>query len=269
MIISPLSVGTALSLLSQAAGGNTFEEIKTGLHINGDKNIVANQFYEHFELLQRNIGDSTLSIANKIYVEQGHQLNRTFEEAAVKYFKSGVESLDFGKSAESAQTINQFVEEKTNGKIKELFKSDMITSDTRCILVNAIYFKGRWEIPFETRNTRKRDFYTSETDKTSVDFMQTNDRFNVALSIDNLDASAVEMQFANSKFSFVIVLPKSRTGLQALEGKMKDYEVSRIVENMHKRRIYLTIPKFTVEFEIKLNDVLQKVRVIGFFFQRF
>lgn len=115
------------------------------------------QFVDHFELLNKNKGNSTLSIVNKIYVQRDHQLNKNFEEVEVEKFKSGIESLDFAKSSESAQTINHFVEEKTNGKIKP----DALRSDTRLILVNAIYFKGGWEHPFKEQYTPAKGISTS------------------------------------------------------------------------------------------------------------
>ena len=171
MIISPLSVSTALGLLSQAAGGNTFEQLKQSLHLSNEKSTVANQFLQHREALQQNAGEATLSIANAIYVQEGEKLNKNFHEVAVSNFKSGVETLNFADSEKSAAAINHFVEEHTNGKIKELFKPDQLTADTRSVLVNAIHFKGAWEKPFHSRLTEKSDFYISETETSQVEFM--------------------------------------------------------------------------------------------------
>lgn len=246
MIVSPLSVANALALLSQGANGKIFEELKTGLHLCHDKSVAANQFLEHRETLQKNLGDSTLSIVNCIYVQQGQQLNKNVQEVAVSKFKSVIETLNFVDSDESAQTINNFVEEKTNGQIKGLIKSNQLNADTRLVLINAIYFKGNWEKPFRRSCTRNGHFYISETEKVSVDFMSTIDSFNYAY-INNLDASVLEMKYANSNMSFVIVLPEERMGLTALETKMKTYDLSNMTEKIVKTRFCFSVPKLNTK----------------------
>lgn len=259
VIVSPLSVANALALLSQGTSGQTFEELKNGLHLTSDKAVAASQFLEQRETLEKSVGNATLSIANQIYIQEGQSLNKNFQEVAVSKFKSGIDSLNFAESEKSAQTINQFVEEKTNGKIKDLIKPDQLDADTRTVLVNAIYFKGNWEHQFEKEDTRKGDFYISETEKVPVDFMYMRERFNFAF-VKDLDSKALEMKYANSNLSFVIILPYSRTGLAAVESKLKNYDLTKIAESMqYERSVDVYIPKFKVEYDIKLNDVLTNV----------
>lgn len=249
-----------MALLSQGSGGNTFEQLKNGLHLSGDKATTADQFAEYYGLLKKSVGESTLSIANKIYVQNGHKINKNFQEVAVKKFLSDIDELDFAKNVEAAKAINQFVEEKTKEKIKDLIKPSMLNDLTRLVLVNAIYFKGNWEHQFDKDSTTEGKFYISETDTVPVDFMYIKKRFNYVV-LEDLDATALEMKYANSSFSFVIVLPNSRTGLPALEAKLKNYDLAKITEQMNKVEVEVTIPKFKVEFEINLNDVLKKVIV--------
>lgn len=230
--------------------------------MNIDKAAAAEQFQTYYGLLEKSVGKATLSIANQIYVKTGFQLNKNFQEVAVKNFFSGIDSLDFAKNFESAKAINQFVEEKTKEKIKDLIKPDMLNGDTRVVLVNAIYFKGDWEHQFKKENTREGDFYTSETEKVPVNFMHNKKRYNYGV-FDDLDATALEMKYANSNFSFVIVLPNSRTGLSALESKLKNFDLAKISEQMYSQEVQVTIPKFKVEFEITLNDALKKVRLLS------
>lgn len=255
-------MSSALALLSQGAEGSTFEQLSQGLHLGNDKSITASQFLEHREALEHNLGESKLSIANRIYVQHGQQLSKSFEDVAVSKFKSGIESLNFTDSEKSAGSINHFVEEQTNGKIKDLIKADQLDANTRSVLVNAIYFKGDWEQPFNSELTEKSNFYNSETETVSVDFMYMDSDFNVAY-INYLDATALEMKYASSNISLVIVLPNNRMGLSALETKLKDYDLKKIAETFYYGRCEVTIPKFKIEYEINLNDVLQNVSVIS------
>lgn len=240
------------------ANGNTFEQLRKGLHLSADKAVVANNFHEYYGLLEKSVGKSILSIANQIYVMTGYKIQPQFQEVAVKKFMSGIESLNFADAAPSARHINKFVEEKTKDKIKDLIKPDMLNGDTRIVLVNAIYFKGNWEHQFNKDRTYEGDFYIGETEKVPVEFMTIKKKFNYAV-LDKLDATALEMKYANSNFSFVIVLPNHRTGLAKLESDLRNYDLGKIVDDMYEQEVDVTIPKFKVEFEINLNDVLKKV----------
>lgn len=256
MIISPLSVSIALGLLSQGVDGNTYGQLKHLLHLSDDKSLVANQFLEYRETLEENTGKATISIANQIFVQDGYQLNKSFEEVAVSKFKSGVELLNFADSEKSVATINRFVEEKTNGKITNFFKPNSFSSGTQSVLVNAIHFKADWAFPFSVDFTSKLDFHNSETDKTQVDFM----RGNWGLTyLNDLHATALELIYANSSVSFVMVMPDSGTDLAELEVKLKNNDLRKVTENLFRDSYEVYVPKFKVEYEIDLNEVLKNV----------
>lgn len=260
MIISPLSVATSLALLSQAAVGPTFEELRNGLYLNDDdKATIADQFNDFYAQLQENIGDSTLSIVNQIYIQQGRELNEDFREVAISKFRSGIDVVNFGDTAKSVQIINRFVDDNTQGKIQNFVPSDALNANIALFLVNAIYFKGIWENKFNKDYTREEDFYTSKNQTIRTDFMFIKNKFNYA-KIRELNASALEMKYANSTLAFVIVLPNSRHGLPELEAKLHDNGLTSITAQMFRRKVDVSIPKFTIKYEIKLNSVLKQVR---------
>ena len=275
-----------MALLSQAAEGQTYTELSDGLHLNGaDKATVANQFHTLAGQLQKNIGDAQFTMANRIYVQRGHKLNKNFQNVATTKFESGVENLNFGDAVKSAEMINRFVAEKTNGKIKELVKSDSLSTDTLVFLVNAIYFKGNWKLPFNKKFTRKAPFHTSNNQTISTDFMVSSffcafeeiyskslilfpcfflkkkvltNWLNYAYS-DELKAEFVELKYADSQFSFVVAKPSSKSNLQQLEMKIKGSKLGDIFNEMEPQVIQLNLPKFKVEYEIELNEVLKQV----------
>lgn len=249
-------MATSLTLLAQGASGNTFQQLQHGS--GNDKSFTANQFHENWEALKANAGDAAFSVVNQIYVQQGQQLNKDFQDVAVSKFNSGVDTLNFAESQKSADAINHFVEEKTHGKIKDLYKASDLSADTRSVLVNALYFKGKWDHPFQKQFTHKEDFYTSETEKVSVDFMHSTYDFKHGY-LSDLDASAIELKYANSKFAFMVILPNQRTGLSAMEAKMTGYDLTKITKEMSVHTVGLTMPKFKVEYDINLNGVLASV----------
>lgn len=255
-----MSVASALALALQGAQSNTFEQMARGLHLGADKAIIAAAFAKQYDLLKDGVGESTLSIANQLYVQQGHQIKQAFRDKAVNQFKSGVESLNFVDAVAAARTINSFVESKTKNKIKNLISSDSFDHLTRLVLVNAIYFKGNWEQKFLIRRTSPGHFYLDETKTITVDYMRNENQYRFA-ELSDLDASALELKYAKSNISFVVVLPNSRTGLPALEASLKNYDLSKITSQMYKQKVEVTLPKFKIEYEIELTNVLQKVGI--------
>lgn len=259
MIFSPLSILNALTLLSQATDGNTFNELQKGLYLNENKTVTANQFYEHSRLVRQSIGQGNLSIANRIYLRNGSALNKHFQEVATTKFSSGIESVNFANNSETAQTINRFVEEKTHGKIKNLIEPNAIDEHTAVMLINAIHFKADWLYKFEDRHTTVGNFFMDESKKAHVQFMSVTNHFRRKY-LNDLDATALELKYAESKFAFIIILPGTRTGLPPLEAILKNYDLSQIADNLWEPfSMNVIIPKFKADFNIKLNDALKKV----------
>lgn len=251
-------MANALTLLSQGARKNTFEQIARGLHLNDVKFTIATDFAKHFETLNERAGNASLSIANQLYLSDGFQIKKQFHDVAVNQFKSGVESLDFEDSVSAAATINSFVEHKTNNKIKNLIPPNALGPDTRLVLVNAIHFKGDWRRKFRNYRTSSQNFFIDETNTNPVDFMRNNGEYKYA-ELNNLDAKVLELEYKHSNISFVAILPNKRTGLPALEAALQNYDLSKITSQMTEEYVDITIPKFKIEYQIDLEHVLQKV----------
>lgn len=261
MVISPYSVANALVLLSQAADGKSSEELNSKLHLTSEKSLNADLYGAYHSLLTRNAGNSTLSLANQIYLQQGYILKKQFQDVAKDQLSSGVEVVDFTKSSETAALINHFVEEKTHNKIKDLVNPESFDSDSRVVLINAIYMKGKWDRPFEAAQTRERDFYSTETDKASVKFMHKSAQFNYA-SLPDLDATVLEMKYLESDLAFLMILPNKKSGLSALETKLKNTNLKTISEQLNPEYVQVSMPKFKIEYKVSLKSILKKVCMI-------
>lgn len=252
-------MATVLSLVAQSANGKTFNELRKVLHLDANKTKNANTFFELCQQIQKDANELHLSTHNQIYVRQEFQLNKNFRKVAETKFGAGAESVDFTKKDEIAQRINRTVEEKTMHKITNVVSPDIFDDEFLSIfLLNVISFEAKWSVPFRKCFTAKDDFFTSKTDTVSVQYMRDLRDSSYAV-LDDLDATALKLDYKESAFSFVIILPNTRTGLYELETRLKDYDLAKVDDRMSTQRVDISIPKFEFDFEVHLNSLLQKV----------
>lgn len=258
----------ALSLLSQAANGTTFEEIRKVLNLNHDKAIVATQFHDYLELLQRSAYGSQLLFANRIYVPKGFQPRKTFQTVAAEKFASDIDTVDFNKPNDAAQTINQFVKKKTNEKITAIVKPEEFDTQTGAILINAITLKSKWSCPYSIEDTTSIYFFFNNVpDKLGLavtDYMNTIGSFPTFYSRE-LRAKALKMDYKNSSLSLIIIMP-FRGDYDTLEARIRNYTLAKVIDQMGTEgcslehgKLKVRIPKFKIETELNLNDALKKV----------
>lgn len=197
-------------------------------------------------------------MANKIYIQENYAVNKDFQAIATNSFYSEAENVNFSDNAVSAKKINDWVESKTNNKIKDLIDKSLLDSLTRMVLVNAIYFKGLWEHPFKVENTKNLPFYLNETDSVEVPMMYHKKKYFYGV-FEDLDATGLEMKYKDSDISMFIILPNKRTGLAALEEKLSSINLKDLSKNMFNVDVHVTLPKFKVEFSLSLKETLTKV----------
>lgn len=262
LIISPLSIANSLALLTQAVNGTTLQEIKTALNITSNQTAIANQFYDLYSWIYKD--NYTLSMANCIFLQQNYEINKTFQEIATTKFGANVEHLDFQQPNENERFISQCLVMKTNKTVQNLPSPDAIDRDSKMILVNTINLDNNWLFPFDKECTHYDNFYISENEIVQVEYMCSTPRqvFNPLHGYGyllDLQATAVELYFGSTVFSLLMILPDNRTGLADLEAKLKDYDIPEIQRHIYNHRSILTVPKFEMEFDIKLQDILKKV----------
>ncbi|XP_055686535.1 serine protease inhibitor 42Dd-like isoform X10 [Lutzomyia longipalpis] len=262
VILSPFSVQSALSLALMGATGETAREMSTVMgYGTQDRNAIADNFAT---LLSTYKDSPLLKIANKIYVQNKYHVKAQFNDIATKKFNSEAQSLNFAQNVESAKTINTWVEDKTNDKIKDLIPADALNEDTRMVLVNAIYFKGLWENKFKPEDTKKMPFHVTKTSEVDVDMMYTKANFKYGI-LEDLNAVALEMPYKDSDLSMLIILPNEIDGLPALEAALGNKDLSEITQNLYKTEVMVYLPKFKIEYEIELKNVLSKMGMAQMF----
>lgn len=255
LLISPTSIGLALAMTLNGADGETRQEMLSTL---GLADVDLQQLNEANHWLMERLQDSgiTLSIANSLWMRQGVPFNHDFVQTNQTYYDAEAHNLDFSSDA-AVETINDWVNEKTNGLIDSIV-ADPIDPLTLMFLINAIYFQGDWGMPFDPDRTREGLFHGPQGD-VSVPFMRQVDSFDY-LSQDGLQA--VRLPYADGQLSMYLFLPEDWEEFQQqlTAEKWQDWQ-SEFREN----RLSLLLPKFTFSYEEKLKDALQELGMLRSF----
>uniref|UniRef100_A0A182WMG0 Serpin domain-containing protein n=1 Tax=Anopheles minimus TaxID=112268 RepID=A0A182WMG0_9DIPT len=257
VVVSPFSISMCLTLAALGAGGLTAEEMYSVLEYGTpkEKQTVANNYSR---LMARIATDSTVNVANKVYVMERYAVKSTFNEIATASFRSEAEPVNFADGAAAAKKINGWVEEKTNSKIKDLISPDALDELSRMVLVNAVHFKGTWTYQFDPTLTRPFPFWLNDTESREVPMMNIKKHF-AYNNFEQHGFAALELTYSGSDMTMMILLPHERTGLAALEEKLPSLNLAELATQMHKQEVEVFLPKFKIEFTRDLNDDLTEL----------
>ena len=252
IVMSPFSVSVVMAMVSAGAGGNTLQQIKTGLSFPSSLQLG----YQYIIPALRSTDNFTLEAANTVFAMKDSSVLTQFEDVLQKSFHASMQMVDFGDSNGAARMINSWVENMTKDKIKHLIKEDMLSDLTRLVLVNAIYFKGDWAAKFDPKLTKEQDFFVNPSLTVKAPRMIKTMKFPMAY-MKSLASTMVELPYNGDRIVMQVLLPKERYGMRELEDKLTSnnvHEMFKIVSSETKVRIQL--PKFKLEKTIPLTDHL-------------
>jgi serpin B len=243
-IFSPFSITTALTMTWGGAKGETADQMKKVLHLDGTAADVMSTSGKLALSLEDKSRPITFRIANQLFGEKTYKFEQPYLDQTKKAYGAPMELIDFIKGPEAARVrINGWVENETEKRIKDLIPKDAIKEDMRLVLVNAIYFLGDWESPFEKDRTRAAAFFKTDKDKVDVPTMHQGGSFNY---VKKDGVAALELPYKGGDMSMVIVLPEKVGGLEAVEKSLDAKKLGELVTSMKKERVNAAIPKFEV-----------------------
>jgi serpin B len=146
------------------------------------------------------------------------------------------------------------VESKTNEKIKDLIPEGVLDDLTRLVITNAIYFKGTWVTQFDEKNTVEEDFVTDTGNTVQVPMMKLEEAYFKYAETDLLQV--VELPYQGDKVSMLILLPRDSTDLSPVEESLTLDNLSLWKNSLRNQTVTVEIPKFNVETEYTLNELL-------------
>ena len=246
LFFSPWSISSALAMTFEGAKGQTAEEMQTVMHFQENDLKRQSSFAKIFNSLNKENSEYQLSTANALWAQKDYPFLENYINTTKKYYSAEFTNMDFvNKTEESRKTINSWVEEKTNDKIKDLIPAGTLDSMTRLVLTNAIYFKGDWEIQFDKEKTKKQDFKVNENTTVQVDMMKLKEGKEEFKYTETDELQIIELSYKGKELSMLVLLPKN--SMQELESMLSTEKIEEWKDSMYKRDVYVYFPKFKFE----------------------
>jgi serpin B len=267
VIFSPYSISLAFAMVYAGARGETETQIAEVLHYS----LPQDQLHPAYNALDLQLvgtgeaptpapegeetGDLILRIANAIWGQEGLAFNQAFLDTLGVNYGAGLRLMDFvGAPNESREEINQWVEDQTEERIKDLIPDGVITPDTRLVLTNAIYFYGGWTSVFYPEATQDAPFTTLAGDQVTVPLMSQGGLNARYASGDGYQV--LELPYGvNQDAAMLIILPDAAR-FSEFEASVDAAQFNTIRESMQYKSVNVWLPKWDFESEFSLKDTL-------------
>ena len=254
IFISPSSVAIALSMTYNGASGETQEAIAKALELQNIKIDEINDYNHNIQELLAN-GDTNveLNIANSLWARKDIALEQTFLNKVKEFYQAEISNLDF-KDSNAANTINAWVKKNTKDKIDKIV--DRIEPDSMLFLINAVYFKGKWEAPFEKSLTKPQPFTLADGTKIQHPAMSRSGEYRY---YEAPTFQAISLPYGTGRFSMEIFLPKAKSNLLEFQKQLTAKNWQEWSTKFTRKEGLIQLPRFKVEYETSLKSALQNM----------
>lgn len=262
-VVSAFSSLSPLALLALASEGESHDELLETIGFHDDSSVISS-----FQTLKNDletVSKVNIKVAHKLYISTYIKLNQTFSALMTPVFKTEVQNVDFQDRVRTADEINTWIRKQTNGRITQMISSHELSANTRAMIINTINFKGRWKTPFDKKQTELLDFYVDNYSTTKLNFMVFRGYSKYG---DNkqLNAKLLKLAYEGEEATFLIVLPNNIEGLQDLISELREPSaLATAVSEMSLHNVDVRLPKFKIESETDLKEILQQLNVSSIF----
>ncbi|EMP32400.1 Alpha-1-antiproteinase [Chelonia mydas] len=298
IFFSPLSISTAFAMLTLGAKSATLSQILQGLSFNLteiEEREIHEGFHQLLQMLNHPDSEIQLNMGNALFIDDQLKLLEKFLEDVKTLYESETFPTNFQNSAEAEKQINDYIENKTHGKIANLVKD--LDPLPVMILINYIFFKAHWENPFNSLFTKEDDFFVDAETSVKVNMMSSNKQYNTHHDEElscwvveipykgNAAAMKVNMMNSNKQYNahhdeelscWVVEIPYKGNAAAIFilpdEGKMEQVEdallkktVTKWTKSLQQREIVLYIPAFSVSGTYDVKELFEKMGVVDVF----
>ncbi|KAJ8276868.1 hypothetical protein GJAV_G00068820 [Gymnothorax javanicus] len=264
IFFSPMGTSSALAMVLLGARGRTADQMAKVLCLNKAVNAHSD-FQALSAVINQPAALYVLKLANRLYGEQTLNFLPEFLESTQKFYSADLVPMDFiGAAEESRKRINQWAEEQTNGKIKDLLMPGTISQMTKLTLVNAIYFKGNWLHKFDATQTKEMAFRISRFRSKPVQMMYQMDKYPYNY-IRKYSLQVVELPYEEEELSMIVLLPSFSifgSSLKKLERELTLEKIDSWTDRNNMERgtdIRVYLPRFKLEVDYQLSVPLGRL----------
>ncbi|KAG3288790.1 serpin B9-like, transcript variant X4 [Ictidomys tridecemlineatus] len=271
VFFSPLSISSALAMVllrlrsklivfscfpSQALSLNTEEDI-----------------HKKFQMLLTQVNKPgskyLLTTANRLFGEKTCDFLSTFKESCLQFYHVELELLSFAEATEeSREHVNSWVSKETKGKIQVLLPPNSIDEQARLVLVNAIYFKGTWDEPFDKTCTCEMPFKINQKEEIPVQMMCQETYFNIGY-VNEVHTQVLELPYVGKELSMIILLPDDGVDLSSVENNLtfEKFIAWTKAASMKNIDVEVLLPRFKLQGDYDMESVLQRLGMVDAFQQ--
>ena len=248
IFFSPLSISTAFSMAYEGAKENTASEMRQVFGFEPDDVKRQKAISEMSSMFNHKDGWYNLQVANALWIKDGYEIKQTYLDTVKNHYSGNADSVDF-VTDDGINKINSWVKQNTKNKIQDILAPNSTDEMTRMIITNAVYFNGKWSSEFNPKNTSEKPFWTDKDNSAMVSMMRQSAGIYNYADVENIQA--LELDYLGGDISMIVLLPKDRDGIEAIEEHMDGKKFNAIKERMTRQSLSVEIPKF--EFETKYN----------------
>lgn len=251
LIISPLSISSALSMTLNGAAGATRDSMIVALKLKGLTPDIINNSYKDLTGVLLNVDKRVLiSVANSVWTTNNFVVKKPFIDILTQYYSAESKSFDATDPLAPKQ-VNTWIEGKTNGLIKNML--DKLDPSTVMLLINAIYFKGTWTTQFDKDKTTQGSFIKPDGATAQVPMMKQTSDFKIYSAA---GFTLAEFPYGQANFVMDVILPDANNGISNILPLITDQNLKGWLDLMSKRKADVSFPKFKYGYKKELKSIL-------------
>ena len=253
LFISPFSIALALTLTYNGAAHETQQAMAEALDLNqlslADVNTEAAAMLAALADPDPQI---QLAIANSLWTKLSWPFKPEFIARGQNFYRAEVQAIDF-TAPEAAPTINAWVKDKTHDKIDQIIQASNLDPPTTLILINALYFKGKWTRPFDAQYTRAQSFFLLDGSIKQCPLMSQSGEYRY---YEDERAQIVSLPYGAERISLIIALPKPELAFHDFQAALTEPRWQHWLSQLKSQAGTVVLPRFKAEYSQELKATL-------------
>jgi serpin B len=260
LFFSPGSIETVMAMAYAGAAGNTAQQMAQTLHFSLPADKLSLAFADLLGQLNNPPGKDAnqpayqLVVANALWGQRRYGFKPDFILSLRKSYGAGLIEVDFNQTEEARKTINDWVAQQTRDKIRDLIARDALTTLTRLVLTNAVYFKSNWLEKFPKQATASGPFKLSADKSVDVPMMRLTKSLGYS---ENADLQMLELPYARDQLSMVLFLPRKVEGVADMGKSLSAANIEKWLKGKKDTPVDVTMPRFTFSSDFMLAETLK------------